>query len=286
MSKKIIKEIINYVRTIQIYHYISKYNNIHSKLAYSNNVQKKEITLLCNGPSLKEVLPAVSKMSNQDFVVVNFFAFSEFFKQIKPRIYCLCDGMFFLNTPKNKRREEVLKLYKILNEEVNWNMRLIIPIHFFNEFKEFSKLNNSNIEVVGANQIDFDISEKKLHKLYKKNWACPNPQTVAIMAIYVSINSGYKTINLYGVDHTFTQSLCVNNQNQLCMKYEHFYDTTVELKPIQDALGNYPSFAHELQTIVNIFHSHEKLESYAKSVNCKIWNCTKGSFIDAYERRL
>ena len=117
MSKKIIKEIINYVRTIQIYHYISKYNNIHSKLAYSNNVQKKEITLLCNGPSLKEVLPAVSKMSNQDFVVVNFFAFSEFFKQIKPRIYCLCDGMFFLNTPKNKRREEVLKLYKILNED-------------------------------------------------------------------------------------------------------------------------------------------------------------------------
>lgn len=31
----------------------------------------------------------------------------------------------------------------------------------------------------------------------------PSVVTVALMAIYVGINSGYSEIDLYGVDHTF-----------------------------------------------------------------------------------
>lgn len=286
MSNQTKQKIKDIIRCIQIYNYVRKNKNKNSLLAYTDKIQEREMTLLCNGPSLKEVLPSIPYMKNQDFVVVNFFANSDLFKQIKPKIYCLCDGMFFNNIPNNNKLEQVKELYKILDQEVNWPMNLIIPIHRMNDFKKLSKLNNPFIKVIGANQIDFELSENKLHKFYKKNWACPNPQTVAIMAIYASINTGYKTINLYGVDHTYTQTYCVNEQNQLCMKYEHFYDNNIELKPVIDALGNHPTVSKELQTIVNIFRSHEKLEAYAKSVNCKIWNCTKGSFIDAYERRL
>lgn len=40
----------------------------------------------------------------------------------------------------------------------------------------------------------------------------PSVVTVALMAIYVGINSGYSEIDLYGVDHTFFDSLTVNSK--------------------------------------------------------------------------
>ncbi len=46
----------------------------------------------------------------------------------------------------------------------------------------------------------------------------PLAQTVANMVIYVGTNSGYQQIGLYGVDHTFFDSMCVDGNNRLCNK--------------------------------------------------------------------
>ena len=50
----------------------------------------------------------------------------------------------------------------------------------------------------------------------------PLAQTVANMVIYVGTNSGYQQIGLYGVDHTFFDSMCVDGNNRLCNKKNLF----------------------------------------------------------------
>ena len=46
----------------------------------------------------------------------------------------------------------------------------------------------------------------------------PIAQTVTNMAIFVGINSGYNQVSLYGVDHTFFDSMCVDKNNRLCKR--------------------------------------------------------------------
>jgi hypothetical protein len=120
---------------------------------------------------------------------------------------------------------------------------------------------------------------------YKKGLSAPRLQTVANMAIYVGINSGYSEVDLYGADHTFLDSLCVNDKNQLCNRDKHFYDNAaVELKPIIMGDGKVWKIANYLEAISYMFKSHDLLEKYSKSENVKIVNCTKGSMIDSYEK--
>lgn len=55
--------------------------------------------------------------------------------------------------------------------------------------------------------------------------------------------------------------------------------------PVTDAFGYHNSLTKELQTIVNIFASHEQCRKYADHLGANIYNLTKGSQIDSYERR-
>lgn len=270
---------------LNIFRHICKNRNISSKLQYNTEALDREFSLLCNGPSLKDVLPRVGDMHNQDFGVVNFFGSFKEFKIVKPKVYCLCDPMFFMDIPENSKLAQVKEIFQILDNDVDWDMKLIIPVYYKKLFKEFAKISNPHIDICCANLLAYPLSDKLNFWLYKKNWSCPAPQTVAIPVIYAAINMGYKTIRLYGVDHTFMKGMCVNDNNELCMTFEHFYDDKVELKPVVTPLGKHPTIAEELQTIVNIFDSHQRLERYSKHMGCKIWNHTRGSFIDAYERK-
>ena len=115
----------------------------------------------------------------------------------------------------------------------------------------------------------------------------PTPQTVANFAIFVALNSGYKKIKLYGVDHTFLDSLCVNKDNQLCSKDMHFYQgDEVHLKPIlRNDNGELFKISDYLNAIMLMFKSHDYLASYSKHIKVKILNCTQCSMIDSYERK-
>ena len=108
--------------------------------------------------------------------------------------------------------------------------------------------------------------------------------TVAQLGIYVAVNNGFEEINLYGVDHNMTSSLCVNDKNQLCNRMTHFYEESVELKIMMNEDYEQLKIADYLIEIGNLFRSHDLLADYAKSMDVKIINCTPGSMIDSYER--
>jgi len=238
--------------------------------------------VLANGPSLKEVIPKLTgeEFSGVDFIVMNFFAFDEMFFKIKPKHYCLADPIFWT---ESYRIGEVRKLYMILQNQVAWELNVYIPKAVYKTFLAFSGLTNKNIKIIKVNNIEYTGYMKLRNFFYRKGIAMPRAQTVAILAIYVGLNGGYSTLNLYGVDHNFFHSLCVNDKNQLCSAHGHFYQDT-KLEPIRDGDGSIFKISFYLDCLAWMFKGHDVLAEYAKYLNVKIINCTIGSMIDSYER--
>lgn len=256
---------------------------------FKNNIKKNcsgTVAVLANGPSLKEVLPDLTskeEFRGVDFIALNLFALENTFFDIKPKHYCLADPMFFKET---HRIDNVLKLFKILEEDVNWEMNIYIPSHCLLEFLNFSKLKNKYIKIVCVNNTHYHGFEIFRHYFYNNNFAMPNAQTVANLAIYVGINSGYSKLNLYGVDHTFFDSLCVNDKNEVCNRETHFYsDGQPVLKPIRrNDNDEVFKMSYYVESIQKMFKSHDLLSAYANYKKVEIVNYTAISLIDSYKR--
>ena len=116
----------------------------------------------------------------------------------------------------------------------------------------------------------------------------PRPQNVVIPSIFIGINEGYKQIDLYGVDHSWTKEIRVNNNNQVCLINSHFFDNkTPELKPWHKGIGEPVYKMHEiLRDLAWMFDGYYKLREYADNIGCRIINKTPDSFIDAFEREI
>jgi hypothetical protein len=255
---------------------------------YRDSIKKGytgRVVILANGPSLKEVIPRLAgddTFKDVDFVVMNFFAFNDAFFQIKPKHYCFVDMVFIQDS---YRKDEVYKLFTVLEERVDWDLNIYVVGHWYYEkFINFFKFTNNFLKIIPVNYFVYRGYKNLRHFFYKKSLAMPELNSVVTLAIYMSINAGYSEIDLYGVDHNFLNSLCVNEDNQLCDRYSHFYDIP-ETKPVQYADGSIPTVASHIKNTLNIFIGHDLLADYAKYAGVKIINCTQNSMIDSYERK-
>ena len=278
--KKIIKNTFDFCNFLTL---LIKYKSFKNNL---NKTYTGKAVVLANGPSLKEIIPTLDKETrflNVDYIVLNYFANQNVFFSIKPIHYCLSDPMFFINSNRTKEAKE---LYKILNEKVDWEMNLYIPKGRYKDFEKFSGLNNAKINVIQLNTIPYMGYEKFRHFFYRKGLAMPVIGTVANMAIFTGINLGYNSLDLYGVDHTFFDSLTVNSNNEACNRMKHFYnESEPELIPIRKVVGGKVFKVSEYIRSINLmFQSHDLLSIYAKRRSVKIKNLTKGSLIDSYDR--
>lgn len=259
------------------------YNSCLSNRIYSD--KQGTVAVLANGPSLKKELPKImtsNEFKNVDFVVLNYFANQDVFFELRPQHYCFVDPMFFEPTHREK---EVANIFNILNEKVDWKINVYIPSNRKKEFLKFSGLDSSFININGVNATSYSGYEKLRNYFYKVGLSMPEPGTVANLAIFISLKKGYNEVRLYGVDHTYFDSICVNNKNELCIKEAHFYNQNVKLKPIIriDNQKVY-SVSDYLHSRLLMFRSHDYLNSYAEYLGVKIINNTEGSMIDSYPR--
>lgn len=251
--------------------------------SYRNPIKstyKGTLCLLANGPSLKKVLERITidnEFKNVDFIVMNYFSRDALFWKIKPKHYCFADPIFF---QESSRTQESIDMYATWNK-IDWDINVYVPKNIKKQFIKFAKITNPNIHVVGVNTVTYYGYERFRNFFYKKGLSMPESQTVAIMTIYVAIQLGYSIIRLYGVDHSYTASLVVNEKNQLCRRYEHFYkDNEAELRPINPPIDMMSFFF----VLTKVFDGHKKLASFGKYMHIKILNCTKDSYIDSYDR--
>lgn len=244
----------------------------------------EKVAILGNGPSLAKELPAlVAKRDEYDFMAVNFFAEDEQFEELKPAYYILSDPMFFRATAMQQR---VDALYRLLAERVSWPMTLYVQYYNPEKFDYRAALPNDNIRIVPFHTTLYEGFSSVRHWLFKRGLGSANYGTVVQVGEYVALLLGYRRLELYGVDHTLFDGLVVDEQNRLCRRDSHYYDTApVEPKPIMKKVPAEPyTVAEYLAETAQLFRGHEILRDYAASLGAEIVNCTKCSLIDSYKR--
>ncbi len=244
------------------------------------------MAILGNGPALAAELPCLLAHADdgtRDFLAVNFFAEDERFCKLHPAYYVLSDPMFFRASAE---RERVMAFYRTLNERVAWPMNLYVQYYNPERFDYRAVLPNPHIRIVKFHTQVYRGFRSLEFRLYRRGLGSANFGTVVQVGEYIALLLGYKRIELYGVDHTLLEGLCVDDGNRLCRTDRHYYDgAPAAPKPIFQKVPHRPyTMSVYLAEVAELFRGHEVLRDYAATLGAKIVNCTRGSMIDAYER--
>lgn len=239
------------------------------------------VNILANGPSLTEELQKI-KYSDTN-AVVNFFANSDIYSDMKPQYYFIADPAFFSEVADVNLKRKIEELINNINSKTNWNMTLIIPIEYKDKFNNIL-CTNKKIHFEYLPSLQFEGFERKRFKNYTQGCAGPSYVNVSLFALFYLLNKGYSKINLYGVDHTFLQGVGVDEQNWPCIEDHHFYGTTSTRIVRKHEDGHYWDIADFIYDKYLTFKEHKLMRKYADYLGAEIINCTKNSWIDAYTR--
>lgn len=244
------------------------------------------MVILGNGPSLAGDLPRLverREYASKDFMAVNYFALDERFTTVRPAYYVLSDPMFFRDSAY---RDRVAELYRALNEKVAWPMNLYVQYYNPERFDYRAALPNPNIRIVRFHSQMYSGFRCLEFRLFRRGLGSANFGTVVQVGEYVALLLGYRSIELYGVDHTLLDGLCVDDGNRLCRADRHYYDAEPRApQPVYMKVPHVPyTMSVYLAEVAELFRGHEVLRDYAAWLGARIVNRTRGSMIDAYER--
>ena len=249
----------------------------------------EKITILGNGPSLKNVLE--NWRQNKDFLEhdvfgVNYFCSNENFEEIKLEYYVLSDPSFY--DPENPLFESGSKVYKTLNSKVSWNMNLYVQYSSLKKIDYQKIITNRNIKIIPFHTLQYQGYEKLRFWFYKKGLGSGNYGTVVLNALFIALNLNYKEVFVYGIDHNFFDGLTVTKDNVLCHIDSHFYERDLTPKPMTNHFGHkLIPFTMEtfLEDKYSVFKGHRIFSEYANYLGAKIYNCTENSLVDTYSRK-
>lgn len=235
------------------------------------------LRILGNGDSLKSILDTMSM--DCDYMVMNAHILHPSYVELQPKYYVLADPAFFHPRSSYDGTQIVRKIL----EETTWKMTLFVPW----EHTRGVELKSTDwVTIEYVNQSLYNGPEQYREFVYEHNLAMPNVNNVLASAIYLSIYLGYRNVELYGVEHSWTRDIYVNDQNQTCMRDSHFYDKeVVNEKVIVDSNGHPMKFHEVLKLYMDYFPAYWELRGLAEKHNCHIVNCSPNSFIDAFEKR-
>ena len=241
----------------------------------------KEGTLivLANGPSLNTTIEENKDiLLAHDALSVNFAPLSDVFFEICPKYHVLADPLFF----RECESENVRKLYERLRS-VDWPMTLFVPVKCA---KTVSRLleGNSFITVNTFNFVGVEGYAWLERVAYNRRRGMPRPRNVLVPALMCGMWLGYKKIYIVGADHSWMQTISVDDANNVISVQPHFYkDDKGEQQRVDTAYRNYR--LHDIvESFAIAFRSYHNVQRYAVSRGVEITNSTPCSFIDAFPR--
>lgn len=237
------------------------------------------IIIMGNGPSLNGTIESsIDILKGNKTMAVNFAANAPVFREIKPEFYVLADPYFFTGADDSNLR----RLWHELSA-VDWPCTLYVPARLRNTAVRL--LDKSKVRVEGFNAVGAEGFKWLSHLYFRHGLAMPRPRNVLIPAIMLAIQAGFTEIDIVGADHSWMKTLAVTDDNEVVSVQEHFYTDNAEEK----ARVRHEYRGYELYKIVEsfavAFRSYIDIRDYAVAEGVKIYNCTPGSFIDAFPRR-
>ena len=253
-----------------------------SRLKRTEQIQKKhdKCILLGNGPSLLSTMQKYENtISDYDFIAVNQMAVTDAFEKYRPNVYVLADPAYWYEDGYEEEHYQADELLEAITKKTNWNLQLYLPYQA-NKHKVTDKLyKNSNIKIVFYNKTTFNGFNKIAYFIYNRQWGMVRPQTVLNPALMLLIHSEYKTIYLAGADTDWMKDIWVDEQNRLRIHDRHFYSENQQDDRILSS-----TMKEQNASFYQTFKSYEEISNYASSKKIKIYNMSKYSFIDAFEK--
>lgn len=254
----------------------------------------EKLLILANGPSASDFWnkeDVKNIFGSYDIMCMNDAIFrkeKEIFR-LKPCFFILMDpALFGTRVNENQAEKEHYgnirqNVYAVL-EKINWKAYIITNYH--GEIR----LKNENLTVIRLNKNTVLPSKDRYYKLYKKNLANPGLDTVLEGAIFFGITYGYKEIAMLGTEFSLFKYIVVDENNMLFNYSKHFYEEKLKDPKAKAVTSEQYAFegsavAYYLRRMSNCFWMFSELNKYAKYYDCKIYNYTEESMIDAFERR-
>jgi hypothetical protein len=265
------------------------FKNYVRKVGSNNICKSKKLVILANGPSLNDVIQNWKDNDNfeeADILAVNYFCLDKAFMEIKPKYYVLSDPQFF--DDKNLLKTKADEMYAVINEKVTWQLFLYIQYYAWRCIDWSIKITNENIKIIPCHSTIYTGYKIFRNWFFKHGLCSGNYGTVVLNAELIGLNLGYQELYLYGVDHNFFDKLFVDEDNQLCNSIKYFYDKKSAITPLSHYYipGKETKYTitEYLKEKAYLFQGHEIMRKYADYCSAKIYNCTKNSLIDSYER--
>nr|WP_294859569.1 hypothetical protein [uncultured Fluviicola sp.] len=259
------------------------------KSKYFLSVKKsdaEDLIVLGNGPSLKQdILNNLEIFEKTELAVVNHFCCSKFFFQLKPKNYCLLDPGFF----EQSMTEPVEKTYRILSEDVDWEITFYLPWNSRKSHFVQGLMKKKNFKFQFVNYVTTKGGFPGINRwLYNWNLAMPQSQNVLVYTLFLGVRIGGRRIFLFGAENNWHATVQVNKKNELILTDVHLYEKKKEQveRIIKDPVDPSKSItmAVLLDACVKVFKGYEVVNRYARTKKVRIYNCSKNSLIDSFER--
>lgn len=256
-------------------------------------VRATEFYILGNGPSLNIALNQHREsLKSNVLLCVNGFSLTEHFEKLKPQYYIINAPEFWAQNTLvgetfEKERGTINNMTKSIVEKTSWDMVVYLPVQS-KQNKSFIQYFKSNPHIALAfyNTTPVEGLKAISHILFSLWLGSPRPHNVLIPSILIGINSGVENIYLLGADHSWLPLLSVDDENRALVNHKHFYDEENSVNKQMHKYGKAPRRLHEiLEKFVFSFRAYFELKDYAATKGVKIFNCTPGSFIDAFDRK-
>lgn len=255
----------------------------------SLKAEQNECVILANGPSLADSFEEHPTFcEGKTTICMGEFSASDYYARIKPRYYLCIDAVFYAAAADPQFIGVRTRTFGSIVKKTSWPMTIIAPHKAKHEsvLDEIST-QNKNVRVAYYNNSQIIGPRGFRHFVYSKNLGCPIFQNTLIAGIFFALNMGHRQIYLLGADHSWLEDTVVSDNNVLCIRRGyHFSDQgDHELVPnMRSNKGDVFRMHEFLGALAITFEGYIVLEEYARSIDAKILNASKKSYIDAFER--
>ncbi|MFT4662387.1 MAG: hypothetical protein ACI8XB_002677, partial [Patiriisocius sp.] len=256
------------------------------------------VVILGNGPSLNEFVESSEDfLATRSKLAVNYFVRSEFYQRLKPNYYLITSPEFWKKEEKEGWSEDRMKTFELLADRTDWDLVFYVPklAEKHHKWKGIIEA-NKNIEIRYFNNIPIEGFVFFRNWAFKNNLGMPRPHNVIIPSLMMSINMKYSRIFLAGSEHSWLKELNVTEDNVTLLSQKHFYEKqSSHVKSIHSNVKEKPMYyggsknkrpLHDvLEKFYFTFRAYWEIKDFATKKNVSIYNLTKDSYIDAYDKK-
>lgn len=281
----------NILLTVVSFGRLIKYSKIAHRFPLKIRVSRS-LCIIGNGPSLKESLNEscfAEFIEDKDVFCVNTFVLSEQFIELKPQYYLFLDPEFWESTATDESQKLSQDILNRLQQVTTWKMKIFLPINAKKSLFAQKLTLINNITLSYFNNCPFNGFKWLRFFMYSKGASMPLGQNVLIGALFLGINMGYRKIYVIGADMSLHQNVVLRQDNIICGHVQRFYEDTLttvtEVVPfLNQGATPYWRMAELFQAFADTFKAFEDIAEYAHYVDVKVYNVSKVTFIDVFER--